>query len=135
MKITRTRPASSRGSAEWFSGVVWVDAIATPPPPSRMRLVSVHFAPGARAAWHRHPMGQTIHVTEGVGLAQRRGGPLELIRAGDTVWFAPDEEHWHGAAPEHFMTHLALHETDETGEATHWGAHVTDEEYLAAAGG
>lgn len=131
MDITRTRPTSSRGPAEWFSGEVWIDAVATPPAPSRMRLMSVHFAPGARAAWHRHPNGQAIHVTEGVGLAQRRGGPLETIRAGDTVWFAPGEDHWHGAAPDHFMTHLALHETDETGEAAYWGDHVTDEEYLS----
>ena len=131
MDITRTRPASSRGPAEWFSGEVWIDAVAVPPSPSRMRLVSVHFAPGARAAWHRHPNGQAIHVTEGVGLAQRRGGPLETIRAGDTVWFAPGEDHWHGAAPDHFMTHLALHETDQNGEAADWGDHVTDEEYLS----
>ena len=131
MEIIRTRPASGPGPAEWFTGEVWIDVVAVPPPPSRVRLMSVHFAPGARAAWHTHPFGQAIHVTEGVGLAQRRGGPIETIRAGDTVWFAPGEEHWHGAGPENFMTHLALHEVDDAGNAADWGAHVTDEEYPA----
>ena len=81
---------------------------------------------------HRHPLGQVLHVTEGRGLAQRRGAQPEVIRAGDTVRFEPDEEHWHGAGPEHFMTHLALHEHADDGVATHWGAHVTEEEYTSA---
>jgi quercetin dioxygenase-like cupin family protein len=131
MEITRERPETVRGHADWFSGEVWIDDIATPPPPSRVRVVSVHFCPGARTAWHRHPLGQVIHVTEGTGLAQRRGGPLEVIRAGDTVRFAPDEEHWHGAGPRSFMTHLAVHEVDDLGVAVHWGPHVTDGEYPA----
>ena len=131
MEITRTRPATKPGPADWFIGTVWIDDIAAPPEPSRLHVVSVHFAPGARTAWHRHPRGQVLHVTEGTGLAQRRGGPPEVIRAGDTVQFAPDEEHWRGAGPEWFMTHLAFHEHGDDGVATHWGAHVTDEEYLA----
>ena len=132
MEITRTPPATKPGPADWFNGTVWIDDIAAPPEPSRVRVVSVHFTPGARTAWHRHPRGQVLHVTEGTGLAQRRGGPVEVIRAGDTVWFAPGEDHWHGAGPGWFMTHLAVHETDDEGVAVHWGEHVTDEEYLAA---
>ena len=88
--------AQRRGPAEWFTGEVWIDAITTGP---HVRLLSVHFTPGARTAWHTHPFGQTIHVTEGAGLAQSRGGPIEPIRAGDTVLFEPDEDHWHGAGP------------------------------------
>ena len=93
---------------------------------------SVHFTPGARTAWHTHPNGQTIYVTEGVGLAQRRGGPIEVIRPGDRVFFEPGEEHWHGAAPNRFMTHIAIVEVDEDGNPATWGDHVTDEEYGAA---
>ena len=90
---------------------------------------SVHFAPGARTAWHTHPNGQTIYVTEGLGLAQRRGGPVEVIGPGDRVFFEPGEEHWHGARPNRFMTHIALLEVDEEGIPANWGDHVTDEEY------
>jgi quercetin dioxygenase-like cupin family protein len=92
----------------------------------------VHFTPGARTAWHTHPLGQSIYVTEGVGLCQRRGGPVEVIRPGDRVFFAPGEEHWHGAAPNRFMAHLALNEVDEDHGAAEWGEHVSDEEYAAA---
>ncbi len=99
---------------------------------SRLRARRVHFTPGARTAWHTHPNGQTIYVTEGVCLAQRRGGPIELIRAGDRVFFEPGEDHWHGAAPDRFMTHLAIFEVDEDGNSATWGEHVTDEEYGAA---
>jgi quercetin dioxygenase-like cupin family protein len=90
---------------------------------------SVHFTPGARTAWHTHPNGQTIYVTEGVGLCQRRGGPVEVIRPGDRVFFEPAEEHWHGATADRFMTHLALLEVDADGNSATWGAHVSDEEY------
>ena len=92
----------------------------------------MHFTPGARTAWHTHPLGQTIYVTEGVGLCQRRAGPIEVLRAGDRVLFEPDEEHWHGAAPARFMAHLALNEVDGDHVAAHWGEHVTDDEYGAA---
>jgi quercetin dioxygenase-like cupin family protein len=95
-------------------------------------MLSVHFTPGARTAWHHHPMGQTLYVLEGVGLAQRSGGPIEVIRAGDRVVFEPGEEHWHGAAPTRFMTHLAMSDVDDDGNSAIWGAHVTDEEYGAA---
>lgn len=129
MEITRNRPSSVRGNADWFTGEVWVDPLATGAAPSRVRLVSVHFCPGARTAWHTHPVGQVLHITEGVGLVQRRGGPVETVRAGDTVHFPPDEDHWHGAAPGNFMTHLAMHEVDDAGSHVVWGAHVTDAEY------
>ncbi|GCD39229.1 cupin [Streptomyces chrestomyceticus JCM 4735] len=126
MEITRTRPGSQAGPAEHFTGTVWLDELAAPPAPSRLRLFSVHFAPGARTAWHRHPHGQVLHVTEGVGLVQRRGGPVEEIRAGDTVWTAPGEWHWHGATPGTFMTHLALVEAAEDGTTADWGC-LTDD--------
>jgi len=129
MEITRSRQATVRGPADWFTGEVWIDPIAANVPPSRMQALSVHFTPGARTAWHTHPFGQVIHVVEGVGRAQRRGGPVETIRAGDTVRFEPGEDHWHGAAPENFMTHLAMQEADDEGVAARWGDHVTDDEY------
>ena len=91
----------------------------------------VHFTPGARTAWHTHPFGQTIFVTEGIGRCQRRGGPIEEIRPGDRVFFEPGEDHWHGAAPDRFMAHLAIQEADDSGSPVTWGAHVTDAEYTA----
>lgn len=103
--------------------------MAQPGDGSRLSAGSVHFVPGARTAWHTHPHGQTIFVTEGVGRCQRRGGPVETIRPGDRVVFAPGEEHWHGAAPDRFMTHLAMLEVDVEGRSAVWGAHVTDAEY------
>jgi len=132
MKITRNSIETAAGPTEWFTGAVYVDAVATPSAASRLTASSVHFTPGARTAWHTHPYGQTIYVTEGVGLAQRRGGPIEVIRAGDRVFFEPGEDHWHGAAPARFMTHLAMFEVDEDGRSATWGAHVSDEEYAAA---
>jgi quercetin dioxygenase-like cupin family protein len=131
MQITRTRPPTRPGPADWFTGDVFIDPIAAGTEPSRLRALSVHFTPGARTAWHTHPLGQFIHVTEGVGLVQRAGGPVEAIRAGDTIHFEAGEEHWHGAAPHWFMTHLALHEAGEDGADAQWGPHVTDDEYLA----
>ncbi|MFH8345277.1 cupin domain-containing protein [Streptomyces sp. NPDC018045] len=121
MEITRSRADSQAGPAERFTGTVWLDELAAPPAPSRLRMFSVHFAPGARTAWHRHPHGQVLHVTEGAGLVQRRGGPVEEIRAGDTVWTGPDEWHWHGAAPGTFMTHLAVVEAADDGTTADWG--------------
>ena len=102
---------------------------------ARAQAVLVHFAPGARTAWHTHPLGQTIFVTEGVGLCQREGGPIEEIRPGDRVFFEPDENHWHGAAPNRFMAHIAMHQNDETGSPVTWGRHVTDEEYAGGGAG
>jgi quercetin dioxygenase-like cupin family protein len=129
MQITRNGIESGRGPAEWFTGSVYLDPIASPVGASRVSAVSVHFAPGARTAWHTHPNGQTIYVVEGVGRARRRGGPIEVIHPGDRVFFEAGEEHWHGAAPDRFMTHLAILEVDEDGIPATWGEHVTDEEY------
>jgi quercetin dioxygenase-like cupin family protein len=132
MQITRNGLDTTPGPSDWFTGTVFIDAVAAPSSGSRLSASSVHFTPGARTAWHTHPNGQTIYVLEGVGLAQRRGGPAELIRPGDRVFFEPGEEHWHGAAPNRFMTHLAMLEVDDDGNAAAWGDHVTDEEYGSA---
>jgi len=129
MEIRRKRADTRPGPRDWFTGQVWMDEIATPGPPSRVRMLSVHFAPGGRTAWHYHPFGQILHVTEGEGLVQRRGGGREPIRAGDTVQAEAGEWHWHGGGPGTFMTHLAVQEADEDGQTTYWGEHVTDDEY------
>jgi quercetin dioxygenase-like cupin family protein len=132
MQITRNNVETASGRSEWFTGAVYVDAVAVPSDGSRLSASSVHFTPGARTAWHTHPNGQTIWVTEGVGLCQRRGGSIEVIRPGDRVFFEPGEEHWHGAAPNRLMTHLAMLDVDDEGTSATWGEHVTDDEYNAA---
>ena len=132
MKVTSNTVATNQGPSEWFTGAVYVDAIATPTGGSRLTASSVHFTPGARTAWHTHPHGQTIYVTDGVGLVQRRGGPIEPIHPGDRVFFEPGEDHWHGAAPTRFMTHIAMLEVDDAGNSATWGEHVSAEEYEAA---
>src|SRR5204862_839099 len=129
MQITRSNVETNRGPADWFTGDVYIDAVAAPAESSYVSASWVHFTPGARTAWHTHPNGQTIFVLEGVGLAQRRGGPIEVIRPGDCVFFEPGEDHWHGAAATRFMTHLAMLQVDDAGNSAAWGAHVTDEEY------
>ena len=115
MQITRNSTDTAVGPGDWFTGTVYIDTIATALGPSRLQAASVHFTPGARTAWHTHPFGQTIYVTEGVGRCQRRGGPVEVIRPGDRVYFEPGEDHWHGAAPSRFMTHIAMQEVDDQG--------------------
>jgi quercetin dioxygenase-like cupin family protein len=132
VQLTRSSLATAKGPAEWFTGDVYIDAVAASRPPSRVQASLVHFMPGAHTAWHRHPLGQTLFVTEGVGLVQRRGGPVEVIRPGDRVYIEPDEEHWHGATPDRLMVHLALNEVDDDHVAAEWGEHVADEEYAAA---
>jgi quercetin dioxygenase-like cupin family protein len=132
MQITRSTVETMKGPAAWFTGDVYIDAVAAPSPPSRINAAAVHFTPGARTAWHTHPLGQTIFVTEGIGLCQRHGGPIEVIRPGDRVFFESGENHWHGAAPSRFMVHIAMQEIDDSGSAITWGAHVTDAEYAAA---
>jgi quercetin dioxygenase-like cupin family protein len=131
MQITRSSIDTVPGPSDWFTGAVFIDALAAPSGQSRLSASSVHFTPGAHTAWHTHPNGQTIWVTEGMGLCQRRGGPVEVIRPGDRVFFEPGEDHWHGATPNRFMTHLAMHEVDDEGNAVTWGDHLTDEEYEA----
>ena len=119
-----SKPPTTKGAAETFTGDVWLDPVTRGLPPSRLNVTAVRFSPGARTAWHSHEGGQTLYVTEGRGLVQARGQRAVELRAGDVV-FTPDrEEHWHGATPDDFMTHLSI-----TEGAPHWGAHVTDEEY------
>jgi len=130
MEVLARRP-SERGSAERFIGDVWIDVIASGESPSRLRVSVVRFAPGARNSWHAHAVGQTLHVTEGVGRTQARGGNVIAIRAGDTIHTPPGEWHWHGAAPDSFMTHLAMWEAAAEGAESAWGEPVTDDEYLA----
>jgi quercetin dioxygenase-like cupin family protein len=132
MQVTRNSIETASGPGEWFTGTVYIDPVAAPSNESRVSASNVHFSPGARTRWHTHPHGQTIWVTEGVGLAQRRGGPVEVIRPGDRVFFEPGESHWHGAARNRFMVHLAVVQVDEQGNAATWGEPVTDEEYGAA---
>src|SRR2546423_5778766 len=115
MKITRNNIDTVAGPSEWFTGAVFVDSVAAPSEGSRLSASSVHFTPGARTAWHTHPNGQTIWVTEGIGLCQRRGGSIEVIRPGDRVFFESGEDYWHGAAPNRFMTPQAMLEVDREG--------------------
>jgi quercetin dioxygenase-like cupin family protein len=132
MEIVRNSLETNRGPADWFTGAVFIDNVAVPSPGSRIAAANVHFTPGARTAWHTHPHGQTIWVIEGIGLCQRRGSPVEVIRPGDRVFFEPDEDHWHGAAPTRFMTHIAMQQADDQGSFVTWGVHVGDAEYAAA---
>ena len=132
MQIIRSSIDTMAGPGDWFTGAVYIDSVTTPSAPSRLQAASVHFTPGARTAWHTHPLGQTIFVLEGVGLVQHRGGPIEVIRPGDRVFFEAGEDHWHGAAPNRFMTHIAMQELDDQGSFVTWGEHVSDEEYGAA---
>jgi quercetin dioxygenase-like cupin family protein len=121
---------SARGSAEYFTGTVRIDPLFQAIAPARAFGASVTFEPGARTAWHTHPLGQTLIVTAGCGLAQRWGGPVEVIRPGDVVWFAPGEKHWHGAGPATAMTHIAIQEQLD-GKVVDWMEHVSDEQYRA----
>lgn len=134
MQITRSTRATTKGPSEWFTGDVYVDTITAPTGASRISASGVHFTPGARTAWHTHPNGQTIFVLEGVGRCQREGGPVEEIRPGDRVFFEPSEVHWHGAAPDRFMTHIAMLEVDDEGRSSTWGEQVSDEDYLGSPG-
>jgi quercetin dioxygenase-like cupin family protein len=132
MQITRNSAGTQPGPSDWFTGAVFIDTVTTPTQPSRVGAAMVHFTPGARTAWHTHPLGQTIFVTEGVGRCQRESGPIETIWPGDRVFFGAGENHWHGASPDRFMTHLAIQEADDSGSPVTWGEHVTDEEYAPA---
>ena len=132
MNITRAgAQASAKGPADWFTGTVRVDPLFAAPPPARVVGASVTFEPGARTAWHTHPLGQTLIVTAGRGLAQRVGGPVQEIRPGDVVWFEPGEKHWHGASGTTAMTHIAIQEALD-GKTVQWLEHVNDSEYQAA---
>jgi quercetin dioxygenase-like cupin family protein len=120
---------SAKGPAEYFTGTVRVDMLLSAPDPARIVSANVTFEPGARTAWHTHPLGQTLVVTSGFGRVQRWGGPIEEIRPGDVVWFPPEEKHWHGAAPTTAMSHLALQERLD-GKTVDWLEQVSDEQYL-----
>ena len=139
MEIKRSgSQPSTKGPADWFTGTVRIDPLFEAPPPSqdsgvagepaRVRCASVTFEPGARTAWHTHPLGQTLIVTAGCGRAQCWGGPIEEIRPGDVIWFAPGEKHWHGASPTSAMTHIAIQEALE-GQAVQWMEKVSDQQY------
>lgn len=132
MEIRRTgSQPSTRGPAKWFTGTVRFDPLFTAHAPARANAAAVTFEPGARTAWHTHPLGQTLIVVSGCGRAQREGGPLEEIRPGDVVLIPPGEKHWHGAAPATAMTHIAIQEALD-GKTVEWLEHVSDEEYGAA---
>ena len=132
MEIKKSGSQASRpGPPEYFSGTVRIEPLFEAADPARAAGAQVTFEPSARTAWHTHPLGQTLIVTAGSGRAQRWGGPIEKIRAGDVVWFAPGEKHWHGASPATSMTHIAVHERLE-GKTVDWLEHVTDEQYEAA---
>ncbi len=131
MEIRRIgRQPSARGPAEWFTGTVRIDTLIAAPDPARVAAAAVTFEPGARTAWHTHPLGQTLIVTAGCGRVQRWNGPVEEIRPGDVVWFAPGEKHWHGAASTTAMTHIAVQERLE-GKSVEWMEPVTDAQYAA----
>jgi quercetin dioxygenase-like cupin family protein len=130
--ISRTPATSVAAAPQWITGDVRIDTVAAPEGRQRTHIDSVRFAPGARTVWHRHPLGQVLIVTEGTGLVQRRGGPVETIRIGDTVHIAADEWHWHGATPTTAMTHLAIEEIPDEGTTPEAGAPVTAAEYLSA---
>ncbi len=119
---------SDKGPADWFTGAVRIDRLIQAAAPARVAAASVTFEPGARTAWHMHPLGQTLIVISGCGRAQRWGGPIEEIRPGDVVWFAPGEKHWHGATPTTAMTHIAIQEQLD-GKVVDWMEKVSDEEY------
>jgi quercetin dioxygenase-like cupin family protein len=123
-----SRP-TRRGPEEWFTGAVLLDPIAEPPAPARVQVARVTFEPGARTAWHRHPLGQTLHIVTGVALIGRADGSVERAGPGDTVWFDPGERHWHGATEDALMSHIAIQERGEDGSAASWEEHVTEEQY------
>jgi quercetin dioxygenase-like cupin family protein len=129
MEITRaSSQPSANGPADWFTGTVRIDPLFQAPSPARVAGAGVTFEPGARTAWHTHPLGQTLIVTAGAGRVQRWGGPIEEIHPGDVVWFAPGEKHWHGASPSTAMTHVAVQEQLD-GKVVDWLEHVSDDQY------
>lgn len=121
---------SRRAAGEWFTGAVWIDEVATCPPPSRLSVNRVTFEPGARTAWHTHPVGQVLHVLAGVGRVQREGEPVRVLRPGDTAVIGAGEKHWHGAAPDRVFVHLAVQEAVD-GSAVTWLDPVADADYLS----
>jgi quercetin dioxygenase-like cupin family protein len=129
MKFLESTRASIEGPGANFTGAVYIDPVRNPDEQSCIGCAHVRFAPGARTAWHHHPKGQTLYVTDGIGLVGTRGGDVREIRPGDVVYIEAGEEHWHGARPEHFMAHVAMQEADESGQVVTWLEHVSDQEY------
>ncbi|TAK68453.1 MAG: cupin domain-containing protein [Actinomycetota bacterium] len=131
MKFTVSGGRTAPGASSQFTGTVQIDSIRTPDEQSAIGCAHVRFAPGSRTAWHLHPKGQTLYVTDGIGLVGTRGGGVQQIRPGDVVYIEPGEEHWHGATPDRFMAHVAMQEADESGQVVVWFGQVADEEYGA----
>lgn len=131
MLLTTSGGQTATGPAACFTGTVYIDGIRNPDEQSAVGCAHVRFSPGARTAWHSHPRGQTLYVTDGIGYVARRGGDVQEIRPGDVVYIEPGEEHWHGATGERFMAHVAIQEADENGEVVTWLDHVSDAEYGA----
>jgi quercetin dioxygenase-like cupin family protein len=134
MQVTRTDMPTQVGTGEWFTGGVYTDGIVSPSADSRVSVILVHFAPGARTIWHTHPSAQTLYITEGIAWCQRRGGSIEVLRAGDRTCFKAGEEHWHGAAADRFMTHLAVYEVDAEGVGAMKCEPVSHEDYRRGSG-
>jgi quercetin dioxygenase-like cupin family protein len=132
VNITRSGGQTGSGPADWFTGNVFIDTIRNPDSQSAIGCAHVRFTPGARTAWHSHPKGQTLYVTDGIGLVSYRDGEVVEIRPGDVVYIEPDEEHWHGATSDRFMAHVAMQEADDEGQVVTWLEHVTDQEYGSA---
>jgi quercetin dioxygenase-like cupin family protein len=129
MKYTQSSQTTGKGPADWFTGDVYIDSVRNPDDQSSVGCAHVRFTPGARTVWHSHPKGQTLYVTDGIGLVANRNDEIKEIRPGDIVYIEPGEEHWHGATPNRFMSHVAIQEADEQGEVVTWLNPVTDEEY------
>ncbi len=133
MKITRAKtPATKRGPADYFTGVVWLEEVTAAPYASDVRVVTVTFESGARTAWHTHPHGQLLQIVSGVGRVQKTGERVVEVLPGDVVWFEPGERHWHGAGPASMMSHLAVQRADEAGRSAVWQEHVNDSDYAGA---
>lgn len=129
MKVTPSSTSTAKGSSDWFTGDVYVDLLRNADDQSAVGCAHVRFAPGAHTAWHTHPHGQTLYVTDGVGYVCKRGGPAQEIRPGDVVYIEPGEEHWHGATPDRFMAHVAIQEAGTDGSPVTWLEHVSEDEY------
>ncbi|MGW4369418.1 (R)-mandelonitrile lyase [Nocardia takedensis] len=132
MRYSRSDGSTATGPADYFTGTVYIDGIRDPDEQTALGCAHVRFTPGARTAWPHHPRGQTLYVTDGVGLVATRAGGVQEIRPGDVVYIEPGEEHWHGATADRFMAHLAVQEADDTGQVVTWLDHVSDDDYTAA---
>jgi quercetin dioxygenase-like cupin family protein len=132
MKYTESSGQTATGPESNFTGTVYIDGVRNPDERSAIGCSHVRFTPGARTAWHHHPKGQTLYVTDGIGLVATRGGGVQEIRPGDVVYIEPGEQHWHGATADRFMAHVAMQEADDSGQVVTWLDHVSDEDYTAA---